>query len=127
MVPLEDIEKMAKAVLRIKLPAEIHSVINNINNLINNPTRSQDDTKKLGEEVAQELLQKAEEVKLVSENTKYQLTDQHNKCLLFDLTEKKKFQTFRPSTQISQHFVKLEKKRFFPIKTQPDWMTSGIF
>lgn len=73
MVPPGDIEKMANAVLRIQLPrspAEIQTMINEINNLLNGATKFQEDLKKLQDEAkaAQELLQKATEVKLVSEN-----------------------------------------------------------
>ncbi|XP_037552180.1 laminin subunit beta-4 [Nematolebias whitei] len=61
MVPTEDIEKMAKAVLSIQLlrsPAEVRSTINNT-------TRVQDDVKNLEEEArtVQELLQRAQQLK----------------------------------------------------------------
>lgn len=71
MVPPGDIDKMANAVLRIQLPrspAEVQSMINEINKLLN--TKFQEDLKKLQDEAktAQELLQKATDVKLVSES-----------------------------------------------------------
>ncbi|GLD71224.1 laminin subunit beta-4-like isoform X1 [Lates japonicus] len=68
MVPPEDIEKMARAVLAIQLPrspAKIQSMINDINNLLSNTTHFQDDLKNLEEhaKTAQDLLQKAQELK----------------------------------------------------------------
>lgn len=68
----DDIEKMARAVLSIRLPRspeQIQSMIDEINNLLSNVSRFQDDLKKLQEQakITQELLKKAEEVKLVSE------------------------------------------------------------
>lgn len=75
MVPPEDIEKTAQAVLDIQLPRspdEIRSMINNINNLLSNATNFQEDLEKLEEntKTVQDLLQKAREAKLVTENTK---------------------------------------------------------
>lgn len=75
MVPPEDIEKMARAVLDIQLPRspdEIRSMINNINDLLSNATNFQEDMKKLEQQAktAQDLLQKALDLKLVSENMK---------------------------------------------------------
>lgn len=75
MVPPEDIEKVARAVLAIKLPRtpdQIRSMINAINNLLSNITNSQDNLKKLQEraKIAQDLLQKAQELKSVSESVK---------------------------------------------------------
>lgn len=71
MVPPEDIEKMARAVLDIQLPRspdQIRSMINDINNMLSNSTNFQDDLKNLEEQakVAQDLLQKARELKSVS-------------------------------------------------------------
>ncbi|KAM4733907.1 laminin subunit beta-4 isoform 2-T2 [Anableps anableps] len=68
MVPPDDIEKMANAVLSIQLPqspAEIQSMINNINNLLNGATKIQEDLKKLQDDAktVQELLQKATEIR----------------------------------------------------------------
>ncbi|KAM9352424.1 laminin subunit beta-4 [Symphorus nematophorus] len=68
MVPPEDIEKMARAVLDIQLPRspdQIQSMISDINNLLSNATKFQDDLKKLQEqgEMAQDLLQKARQLK----------------------------------------------------------------
>ena len=73
MVPPEDIEKMARAVLDIQLPqspAQIRSMINDINNLLSNATNFQDNLKNLEEQAktAQDLLQKARQLKSVSEN-----------------------------------------------------------
>ncbi|XP_035013706.2 laminin subunit beta-4 isoform X1 [Hippoglossus stenolepis] len=67
MVPIEDIEKMARAVLNIQLPrspAQIRSMINEINNLLSNTAHVQDELKKLEEPVrrTKDLLQKAQEV-----------------------------------------------------------------
>lgn len=72
MVHPDDIEKVARAVLRIQLPRspdQIRSMIDEIHNLLSNVSRFQDDIKKLEEHtnITQELLKKAEEVKLVSE------------------------------------------------------------
>ncbi|XP_029687706.1 laminin subunit beta-4 isoform X3 [Takifugu rubripes] len=68
MVHPDDIEKVARAVLRIRLPRspdQIRSMIDEINNLLSNVSRFQDDIKKLEEHtsITQELLKKAEEVK----------------------------------------------------------------
>ncbi|XP_039988567.1 laminin subunit beta-4 [Xiphias gladius] len=68
MVPQEDIEKMARAVLDIQLPqtpAHIRSMISDINNLLSNATHFQDDLKNLEGQakIAQDLLQKARELK----------------------------------------------------------------
>ncbi|XP_041795045.1 laminin subunit beta-4 isoform X2 [Chelmon rostratus] len=73
MVPPEDIEKVARAVLAIKLPRtpdQIRSMINAINNLLSNITNSQDNLKKLQEraKIAQDLLQKAQELKNRTKN-----------------------------------------------------------
>uniref|UniRef100_A0A4W6C4H5 Laminin subunit beta-1 n=1 Tax=Lates calcarifer TaxID=8187 RepID=A0A4W6C4H5_LATCA len=70
MVPPEDIEKMARAVLAIQLPrspAKIQSMINDINNLLSNTMHFQNDLKNLEEhaKTAQDLLQKAQELKSV--------------------------------------------------------------
>ena len=70
MVPIEDIEKMARAVLNIQLPrspAQIRSMINEIHDLLSNTAHVQDELKKLEEPVrrAKDLLQKAQEVKSV--------------------------------------------------------------
>lgn len=78
MVHPDDIEKVARAVLRIRMPRspdQIGSMIEEINNLLSNVSRFQDDMKKLEEHtnITQELLKKAEEVKLVSE-----ITTQHS-------------------------------------------------
>lgn len=75
MVPPEDIEKMARAVLDIQLPRspdQIRSMIDEINNLLSNATNFQDNLKNLEEHAntAKDLLQKAQEVKSVSENKK---------------------------------------------------------
>lgn len=72
MVHPDDIEKMARAVLSIRLPRspdQIRAMIDEINNLLSNVSRFLDDIKKLEEHtnITQELLKKAEEVKLVSE------------------------------------------------------------
>ncbi|MEQ2175649.1 hypothetical protein GOODEAATRI_020032 [Goodea atripinnis] len=68
MVHPDEIEKMSNAVLSIQLPrspAEIRSMIKDINNLLNGATRFQDDVKELQDEAktAQELLQKATEIR----------------------------------------------------------------
>lgn len=72
MVHPDDIEKMARAVLSIRLPRspdQIRAMIDEINNLLSNVSRFQDDIKKLEDHtnITQELLKKAEEVKLVFE------------------------------------------------------------
>lgn len=72
MVHPDDIEKMARAVLSIRLPRspdQIQSMIDEINNLLSNVSRFQDDLKKVEEHtnITQELLRNAEDVKLVSE------------------------------------------------------------
>lgn len=63
---------MARAVLSIRLPRspeQIHSMIDEINNLLSNASRFQDDLKKLEEHstITQELLRAAEDVRLASE------------------------------------------------------------
>ncbi|XP_067447150.1 laminin subunit beta-4 [Thunnus thynnus] len=68
MVPPEDIEKMARAVLDIQLPRspdEILSMIKNINQMLSSATNFQEDLKNLEEhtKTAQDLLQKARELK----------------------------------------------------------------
>lgn len=68
MVPQEDVEKIARNVLDIRLPrspSEIRSMIDDINNLLSNITNFQVNVKDLKEDAktAQELLQKAQEVK----------------------------------------------------------------
>lgn len=68
MVPPEDVEKIARNVLDIRLPRspnEIRSMIDDINNLLSNITNFQVNVKDLKEHVktAQDLLQKAQEVK----------------------------------------------------------------
>uniref|UniRef100_UPI003AAF4A91 laminin subunit beta-4 n=1 Tax=Centroberyx gerrardi TaxID=166262 RepID=UPI003AAF4A91 len=68
MVPPEDIEKMARAVLAIQLPGspdEIRSMINNIKNLLSNATDFKEDLKKLEEQAkkAKDLLEKARDLK----------------------------------------------------------------
>lgn len=75
MVPPEDIEKMARAVLAIQLPQsldQIQSMINDINNLLSNATNSQDNLNNLVDhtQTAKDLLQKTQELKSVSENMK---------------------------------------------------------
>lgn len=68
MVPPEDIEKMAQAVLDIQLPRppdQIRSMINDINKLLStthNPPKTLEHTK-----TAQTLLQEAQKLKSVSE------------------------------------------------------------
>lgn len=74
-VPPEDIEKMARVVLAIQLPRspdQIRSMINDINNLLFNANNFQDNLKNLEKHAntAQDLLQKAKEVKSVPENKK---------------------------------------------------------
>lgn len=66
---------MARAVLDIQLPrspAEIRTMIQNINDMLSRATNFQQDTEKLAQQAkaAQDLLQKAQEIKLVSENIK---------------------------------------------------------
>ncbi|CAK6979151.1 laminin subunit beta-4 [Scomber scombrus] len=73
MVPPEDIEKMARAVLDIQLPRspdEIRSMISTINDLLSNATNFQADMKKLEQQAkdAQDLLQKAQELKEQTKN-----------------------------------------------------------
>uniref|UniRef100_A0A8P4K4T5 Laminin subunit beta-1 n=1 Tax=Dicentrarchus labrax TaxID=13489 RepID=A0A8P4K4T5_DICLA len=68
MVPPEDIEKLARAVLDIQLPRspdQIRSMINDINNLLSNATNFQDNLKNLEEHAknAQDLLQKAQDIR----------------------------------------------------------------
>ncbi|XP_041652348.1 laminin subunit beta-4 [Cheilinus undulatus] len=68
MVPPEDIEKMARAVLDVQLPRspdQIRSMIDDIKKLLNNTTNVQDDLKNLEEHAksAQELLEDARELK----------------------------------------------------------------
>lgn len=68
MAPPEDIEKIARAVLNVQLPkspSQISSMIDEINNLLSNVTSYQDSLKDLKEQArnAQELLEKAQEVK----------------------------------------------------------------
>lgn len=70
MVHPNDIERMARAVLSIRLPRspdQIRSMIDEINNLLSNASRFQDDLKELGKytNITKELLRNAEEVKLV--------------------------------------------------------------
>ncbi|MEQ2253223.1 hypothetical protein ILYODFUR_029996 [Ilyodon furcidens] len=74
MVHPDEIEKMSNAVLSIQLPrspAEIRSMIKDINNLLNGATRFQDDVKELQDEakIAQELLQKATEIRERTKNS----------------------------------------------------------
>ena len=71
MVPPEDIEKMARAILAIRLPRspdQIGSMINEINNLLSNASNFPDDLKNLEQhaKTAKELLKEALEVKSVS-------------------------------------------------------------
>uniref|UniRef100_A0A3Q4B398 Laminin subunit beta 4 n=1 Tax=Mola mola TaxID=94237 RepID=A0A3Q4B398_MOLML len=78
MVPPEDIEKMARAVLDIQLPRspdQIRAMIDDINNLLSNISNFQSNLKNLGEsaKTAQDLLWKAQKIKSVSDNIK-QLT-----------------------------------------------------
>lgn len=75
MVPPEDIEKMALAVLSIQLPGspdQIRSMINDINNLLSNKPNFQNDLENLEEhaKTAKDLLEKAQELKSVSESMK---------------------------------------------------------
>ncbi|XP_023255175.1 laminin subunit beta-4-like [Seriola lalandi dorsalis] len=68
MVPPEDIEKMARAVLDIQLPrspVQFQSMINDIKNLLSNATHFQDDLKNLEERTmaTQDLLQEAQKLK----------------------------------------------------------------
>lgn len=81
MVPPEDIEKMARAVLDIQLPRspdQIRSMINNINNLLSNTSNFQDNLSNLEEHamMGQDLLQKSQELKSVSENM-----TEHSPCV----------------------------------------------
>lgn len=64
---------MAQAVLKIQLPlspAQIQSLINYINNLLTNGTKFSDDLKNMDKQAkaAQDMQQKAQETKSVSEN-----------------------------------------------------------
>nr|XP_046250599.1 laminin subunit beta-4 [Scatophagus argus] len=73
MVPPEDIEKVAQAVLKIQLPlspGQIQSMINDINNLLSNATSFQGNLENLKEQakITQELLKKAQELKERSKN-----------------------------------------------------------
>lgn len=71
MVPPEDIEKMANAVLNITgSKDQIRSMINDINHLVTNSTKFQDDLKnlELQAEAARDLLQKAQELKERTKN-----------------------------------------------------------
>ncbi|XP_051237149.1 laminin subunit beta-4 isoform X1 [Dicentrarchus labrax] len=73
MVPPEDIEKLARAVLDIQLPRspdQIRSMINDINNLLSNATNFQDNLKNLEEHAknAQDLLQKAQDIRERTKN-----------------------------------------------------------
>ncbi|XP_039860060.1 laminin subunit beta-4 isoform X2 [Simochromis diagramma] len=74
MVPPKDTEKMAQAVLRIELPqspANIQSMINNVNILLKNATRFLEDLKNLDKQAkaAIDLQQEALELKEQMENT----------------------------------------------------------
>ncbi|XP_028287743.1 laminin subunit beta-4 isoform X2 [Parambassis ranga] len=74
MIRPEDIEKMSQAVLNIQLPltsAQMRSVISDINNLLTSFTKAQDDLENLKEQTktAQDLQQKAQEVKERTKNT----------------------------------------------------------
>lgn len=76
LVPPEDIEKMARAVLDIQLPRspdQIRSMITEINNLMSNATNFQASLKKLEDHAnaTQDLLQRARDVRSVSENKKH--------------------------------------------------------
>lgn len=76
LVPAEDIEKMARAVLDIQLPKspdQIRSMINEINNLMSNATNFSASLKKLEEHAntTRDLLQRAQDAKSVSENKKH--------------------------------------------------------
>lgn len=73
LVPPEDIEKMARAVLDIQLPQspdQIRSMIDEINNLMSSATNFQANLKKLEEHAnaTQDLLQRAQDARSVSEN-----------------------------------------------------------
>ncbi|CAJ1055766.1 laminin subunit beta-4 [Xyrichtys novacula] len=73
MVPPEDIEKLARAVLDIQLPKspdQIQSMINMINKLLTNATNFQDDLKNLEEQAktAQDLLQEARDLRERAKN-----------------------------------------------------------
>ena len=79
MVPPEDIEKMARAVLDIKLPRsphQIRSLINDINNLLFNTSSHQDSLENLEDHArtAQDLLKDARELKSVSSSMNTQIT-----------------------------------------------------
>ncbi|KAG7233023.1 hypothetical protein INR49_007538 [Caranx melampygus] len=68
MVPPEDIEKIARAVLNIHLPQspeQIQSMISEINNLLSNATHFQDDLKNTEQhaKISQDLLLEAEKLK----------------------------------------------------------------
>ncbi|XP_065813008.1 laminin subunit beta-4 [Labrus bergylta] len=68
MIPPEDIEKIARAVLDIQLPRspdQMRSMINDINKLLNNAPNFQDDLKNFEEhtKTANDLLQKAKDLK----------------------------------------------------------------
>ncbi|XP_039470117.1 laminin subunit beta-4 [Oreochromis aureus] len=74
MVPPEDTEKMAQAVLRIQLPqspANIQSIISNVGNLLKNATRLLEDLNNLDKKVkaARDLQQEARDLKEQMENT----------------------------------------------------------
>ncbi|XP_014187088.1 laminin subunit beta-4 [Haplochromis burtoni] len=74
MVPPKDTEKMAQAVLRIELPqspANIQSMISNVNILLKNATRFLEDLKNLDKQAkaAMDLQQEALELKEQMENT----------------------------------------------------------
>ncbi|KAL4003909.1 fumarate hydratase, class II [Sarotherodon galilaeus] len=74
MVPPEDTEKMAQAVLRIQLPqspANIQSIISNLSNLLKNATRLLEDLNNLDKKVkaARDLQQEARDLKEQMENT----------------------------------------------------------
>lgn len=73
MIPPEDIEKMARAVLDIQLPQspeQIRAMIKEINDLLFNATNFQSGLRNLTDhaKTAQDLLQKARELKSVSEH-----------------------------------------------------------
>ncbi|CAI5668458.1 unnamed protein product [Oreochromis niloticus] len=74
MVPPEDTEKIAQAVLRIQLPqspANIQSIISNVGNLLKNATRLLEDLNNLDKKVkaARDLQQEARDLKEQMENT----------------------------------------------------------
>lgn len=74
MVPAEDIEKMAQAVLNLQLPRSadhIQSVIGNISDLLSGAANLQEDLGSLEERsrISQDLLQNAQELRLASQNT----------------------------------------------------------